>query len=77
MTQALQRSQRVATVRGEGLLLGVVLRHPHAKAVEQVCREEGLLVNAIGDDVIRMAPALNLTAEQADTAVSILGEALG
>ncbi len=77
MTQGLQRSDRVAEVRGEGLLLGVVLRHPHAKAVEQACRDEGLLVNAIGDDVIRMAPALNLTAEQADTAVSILGEALG
>ncbi|MEZ5186906.1 MAG: acetylornithine transaminase [Candidatus Nanopelagicales bacterium] len=63
-------------VRGQGLLLGVVLVQPIAKAVETRCREAGLLVNAIGDDVIRLVPPLILTAEQADEACAKLGEAI-
>lgn len=63
-------------VRGQGLLLGVVLVQPIAKAVEARCREAGLLVNAIGDDLIRLVPPLILTAEQADEACAKLGEAI-
>jgi acetylornithine aminotransferase len=67
----------VAEVRGQGLLLGVVLRGPRAKDVELRCREAGVLVNAIGEHVIRLAPPLNLTVEQADRACTAIGEALG
>jgi acetylornithine/N-succinyldiaminopimelate aminotransferase len=56
---------RVAGVRGKGMLLGVVL-----------ARERGLLVNAIGSDVVRLAPALTLTAEEADLAAERLGAAV-
>lgn len=66
----------VAQVRGAGLLLGIVLQRPVAKSVEIACRRTGLLVNAIGENVIRLAPPLILTAEQADQACSILGEAI-
>jgi acetylornithine/succinyldiaminopimelate/putrescine aminotransferase len=66
----------VERVRGEGLLLGVILQEPKAKQVELDCRQAGLLVNAIGDEVIRLAPPLNLTVEQADRATSILAEAI-
>ena len=59
----------VAQVRGRGLLLGLVLEEPIAKAVESSCRRDGVLVNAIGDSVIRLAPPLNLTHEQADRAM--------
>ena len=66
----------VAQVRGRGLLLGVVLERPQAREVETRCREAGVLVNAIGDDVVRMAPPLILTSEQADHACTVLGEAI-
>lgn len=66
----------VAQVRGQGLLLGVVLTAPVAKDVEVRCRQAGVLVNAIGDHVVRLAPPLILTAEQADHASTILGEAI-
>ena len=66
----------VTEVRGRGLLLGVVLASPQAKDVQARCQQAGLLVNAIGDHVIRLAPPLILTAEQADLACTVLGEAI-
>ena len=47
-----------------------------AKVIETRCRNAGVLVNAIGDHVIRLAPPLILTAEQADQACTVLGEAI-
>jgi acetylornithine/N-succinyldiaminopimelate aminotransferase len=47
-----------------------------AAEVARGARERGLLVNAIGDDVIRLAPPLTLTAADADLAVERLGAAL-
>jgi acetylornithine aminotransferase len=76
ITTELEAAPGVERVRGEGLLLGVILQEPKAKQVELDCRQAGLLVNAIGDEVIRLAPPLNLTVEQADRATSILAEAI-
>jgi acetylornithine aminotransferase len=63
-------------VRGRGLLLAAVLTEPVAKQAESAARERGVLVNAIGDNVIRMAPPLNLMHEQAERACEVLGEVL-
>jgi acetylornithine/N-succinyldiaminopimelate aminotransferase len=54
-------SPLVSTVRGEGLLLGVVLREPVAREVEASARHHGVLVNAAQPDVIRLAPPLVIT----------------
>jgi acetylornithine aminotransferase len=51
-------------VRGRGLLRGVVLTAPHAKAVETAAREAGFLVNAAAPDVVRLAPPLIITEAQ-------------
>ena len=53
-------------VRGSGLLLGAVLSHPVAPELEAAARAHGLLVNAIGSDVIRMAPPLVLSDNDID-----------
>jgi acetylornithine/N-succinyldiaminopimelate aminotransferase len=66
----------VVRVRGAGLLLAAVLDQPDAKAVEATCRDHGVLVNAIGDHVIRLAPPLVLTEEQADRACAIIATAV-
>jgi acetylornithine aminotransferase len=67
----------VIEVRGEGLLLGVVLDAPIAKDVEAAARAAGVLVNAAAPDVIRLAPPLVLTAGQVGVGVDGLARALG
>jgi acetylornithine aminotransferase len=51
-------------VRGRGLLRGVVLTAPHAKAVELAARDAGFLVNAAAPDVVRLAPPLIINEAQ-------------
>ncbi|HSN89919.1 MAG TPA: aspartate aminotransferase family protein [Anaeromyxobacteraceae bacterium] len=67
---------RIAEVRGRGMLLGVVLRGVDAARVVALAREQALLVNAIGSDVVRLAPPLTLTAAEADQAADRLGAAV-
>ncbi|MEV4434295.1 acetylornithine transaminase [Streptomyces sp. NPDC049555] len=54
-------------VRGTGLLLGIVLDEPLAPQVQQAAQEAGLLVNAVAPDVVRLAPPLILTEDEAET----------
>jgi acetylornithine/N-succinyldiaminopimelate aminotransferase len=58
------------------MLVGVLLRGAKAGDVVTAARERGLLVNAIGDEVVRLAPALNLTETEADEAVARLEAAV-
>lgn len=53
-------SQLVAGVRGKGLLLGIGLTSPVAKAVVAAAQQHGLVVNAANDDTIRIAPPLTI-----------------
>jgi len=69
-------SPRIVEVRGRGLLVGVGVQGVDAAEVVRLARERGLLVNAIGDKVVRLAPALTLRPEEADEAVEKLGAAL-
>jgi acetylornithine/N-succinyldiaminopimelate aminotransferase len=73
---ALRSGGRVTGVRGRGMLLGVQVTGVKAGDVVAAAREHGLLVNAIGDDVVRLAPALVLTEADADEGVDRLGRAL-
>ena len=66
----------VAEVRGAGLLLGIVLADPFAKAVEAAARDAGVLVNAAAPDVIRMAPPLNITPDEVAHGIEILALAI-
>jgi acetylornithine/N-succinyldiaminopimelate aminotransferase len=50
----------VSGCRGQGLLIGVGLRHPVAKAVVAAAQEHGLVINAPNDETIRLVPALNI-----------------
>ena len=53
-------SPLVAGTRGQGLLIGVALTHPVAKAVVAAAQEHGLIINAANDDTIRLAPPLTI-----------------
>jgi acetylornithine aminotransferase len=63
-------------VRGAGLLLGVVLTRPAAVAVAAGLRSAGFLANPCQPDVLRLAPPLILTAEQADAFLAALAPVL-
>jgi acetylornithine/N-succinyldiaminopimelate aminotransferase len=64
------------TVRGAGLLLGIVLDRPSSAELATKLRAAGYLVNPVQPDVIRLAPPLILSAEQADGFLGALGEAI-
>ncbi|HKE19103.1 MAG TPA: acetylornithine transaminase [Kofleriaceae bacterium] len=61
--------------RGRGLLRGLPLRSAAAPVVT-ACRQRGVLFSVAGANVIRFAPALNVTAAHIDEAVTALDEAL-
>ncbi|WP_448221227.1 acetylornithine transaminase [Gordonia iterans] len=66
----------IAGVRGSGLLLGVVLTEPVSAAVDAAALDRGFLINAPAPDVLRLAPPLILTREQADGFVAALPQIL-
>ncbi len=69
-------SPAIAGVRGAGLLLGIELPAPTSAAIAKSLQDAGFLVNPIQPDVIRLAPPLILTTEQAEAFVAALGEAV-
>ncbi|OBC04931.1 MULTISPECIES: acetylornithine transaminase [unclassified Gordonia (in: high G+C Gram-positive bacteria)] len=66
----------ISHVRGSGLLLGVVLTAPVSAKVESTARDNGFLINAPAPDVLRLAPPLILTEDQAGDFVAALPQIL-
>ena len=66
----------VQEVRGAGLLIGATLDQPVAKKVVKRSQELGLLINAPGESIIRIAPALNVSMKQAEKFVTIFTQAV-
>ncbi|WP_030157279.1 acetylornithine transaminase [Streptomyces sp. NRRL S-244] len=62
----------VSHVRGEGLLLGIVLTGPLAPQVQQAAQDAGFLVNAPAPDVVRLMPPYVLSEAEADAFVRAL-----
>ena len=61
----------VMGVRGRGLLIGLETAAPAAEIVD-AARAEGLLVLSAGEHVVRLAPPLTVSAEEAAAAVAVL-----
>ncbi|HZR11236.1 MAG TPA: acetylornithine transaminase [Myxococcales bacterium] len=82
--QAGQRlSQRLSAIggrasgeRGLGLLRALLLSEDLAPKVVAKARDLGLLVNAIGERVVRLAPPLTVSDEEIDRASRLLAEAV-
>jgi acetylornithine aminotransferase len=66
----------VSGVRGAGLLLGIVLTKDVAAAVTTAMRDRGFLVNPVQPGVVRLAPPLILTTEQAEAFLAALPSVL-
>ncbi|HET6794688.1 MAG TPA: acetylornithine transaminase [Acidimicrobiales bacterium] len=67
----------VAGVRGRGLLLAAELEQVGAKPVAAEALERGLVVNAVTDTAIRLAPPLLVSEAEVDEALGVLGHVLG
>lgn len=72
LTAALALLPGVVEVRGEGLLLGAVLREPVAVDVCRQALKAGLVINAPRPDVLRLAPTLLVSPTEISEAVSLL-----
>ena len=56
-------------------VIGVELSIPATPAVAK-CMERGVLINATHDTVVRLLPALNITAAQVDEGAKVIAETL-
>jgi len=75
----------IGDIRGRGLLLGIEFvtdrdslgPSPHAAtAIAGTCRERGLLVQVVSENIWRIAPPLTVSDDEIDRAVSILSTSL-
>jgi len=69
-------SDLVEGCRGQGLLIGVALRHPVAGAVVAAAQQHGLIINAANDATIRLAPALTIGDVEIDEFQTLFARAL-
>lgn len=65
----------ILEVRGEGLMLGLVVEGA-AKDVVAACREMGLLCCSAGEHVVRFVPPLNVKDDELEEALDMIGDAL-
>jgi acetylornithine/N-succinyldiaminopimelate aminotransferase len=69
------RGAPIAGVRGRGLMVGVGLSRDIAPDVAAAALDAGLIVNAIGPRTLRLVPALIISRDEVDEAMSRLGTA--
>ncbi len=84
-TEMMDRHKLIGDVRGKGLLIGVDLikdrktREPardETLKVDWRCWEKGLILIHFGKSVLRIAPPLTITEEEADKALGIIEESI-
>jgi acetylornithine aminotransferase len=76
LIKLISQIDEVTEVRGRGLLLGVGLKNVLAKDVELECRKLGLLLNAVNENTLRLAPALIVNIEQVKRCAEIIEDAI-
>lgn len=64
----------LAGVRGRGLLLGLELEGVNGRDLQVACLSNGLVINALGESLLRIAPPLNITEREIDEGLRIISE---
>lgn len=70
------KSDKIAMVRGKGLMIGVVFSDDIAKEVGAALRENGYIVGVVGTKVLRLVPPLIVTKADIDALVEALDRVL-
>jgi acetylornithine/N-succinyldiaminopimelate aminotransferase len=71
---AMKHKQWISGVRGLGLLLGLVLDVPSAP-LQTKLQDKGMLALATAGNVLRLLPPLNVSQQEIDQALKLIGEA--
>jgi acetylornithine/N-succinyldiaminopimelate aminotransferase len=66
----------IRDVRGMGLMIGMEFAVPSARLVMQTLLSQGVVINAVGDSILRFVPPLIVTASDCDRVVRALRDAL-
>ena len=72
LTKGLESISAIARVRGLGLLVAAELRDRPSREVVAAALDAGLVVNAVTETALRLAPSLLVTDDEIDEAVAIL-----
>ena len=72
LTAGLKDLPGFVEIRGQGLMLGIQLDRPCNELLGRAAKEAGLLISVTADSVIRLLPALILSAAEADEIVARL-----
>ena len=72
----MSKNENVKSITGDGLLIGVKLKQLIAKEVEHECQKLGLLINAVKEDTLRIAPPLIVDSQQISRSVEIIEDAI-
>lgn len=70
--QILAELPGVSEIRGVGLMIAVEFKDSIAKSIANEALNRGLILNPIGENILRMVPPLIMTKQQADEAVGCL-----
>ncbi len=62
----------IAEVRGRGLMIGVELTEPIARTIVDKAFEKRLIINPVGDRILRLVPPLIIEEREVDTAIGVL-----
>lgn len=73
---ALSQRFDLGEVRGKGLLLALDTKNFSAPLLVESAREQGLLLNAPGENTLRFMPALNITNVEIDIGIACLAQIL-
>lgn len=67
---------QISEVRGRGLMIGVQLVNPIARDVHRRLLNNGIIINAVGDHILRLLPPLIVTMADCDLVVEAIEAAL-
>ncbi len=65
----------IRNIRGLGLMIGIELA-VEAKPVQEYCQAQGVLVNYVQSNVLRLVPPLIISYEDLDLALQVIGKAI-
>ena len=75
LTDLAEQCDIIEEIRIRGMMIGIQLSVEGTPFV-QSCMDRGLLINCTQTTVLRLLPALNITADQVDAGIEILSDVL-
>jgi acetylornithine/succinyldiaminopimelate/putrescine aminotransferase len=76
LCEGLEQIDGIAEVRGRGLMVAARLEQAGAREVAVQLLGEGLIVNPIGEDILRFLPPLVIGEAEVDEALEIINRTL-